>query len=519
MIDRFKVVTATIAGVAAILALADTEPARAQEEADRPNILVIWGDDIGLPNISWASRGMMGYETPNIDRIAEEGMFFTDYYGEQSCTAGRASFITGQIPVRTGLTKVGLPGADLGLQQEDPTLAAMLRDLGYTTGQFGKNHLGDRDEHLPTNNGFDEFFGNLYHLNAEEEPEHPDYPDDPAFRERFGPRGVIRSTADGSIEDTGPLTRERMETVDQETLDAAIDFMDRALENDQPFFVWYNATRMHFRTHIPEEYRGVSGLSEYADAMIQHDDHVGELLDYLDDNGIVEDTIVMYSTDNGVHFNTWPDAGVTWYRGEKNSNWEGAYRVPAFIRWPGVIEPGSVSNEIMSHLDWIPTFMAYLGEDDIVERLREGTTLDGREYRVHLDGYNFLPYFLGEAEEGPRREFFYFNDDGALVALRYNRWKLVFEEQRARTLALWGEPFVSLRLPLMFDLRMDPFERAQHNSNTYWDWVIDHAFLVVPAQTVVANLVETFVEFPPRQRPASFNVEDALRNLEGSSVQ
>ena len=487
------------------------------EAAQKPNIVVIWGDDIGQSNLSVYTKGMMGYRTPNIDSIANQGMIFTDYYAEQSCTAGRSSFITGQAGIRTGLTKVGLPGAELGMHKDDPTIAELLKPLGYATAQFGKNHLGDRDEMLPTNHGFDEFYGNLYHLNAEEEPEHPDYPTDPAFRERFGPRGVIHSYADGRVEDTGPLTRERMQDVDQETLDAAVDFMDRALAADEPFFVWYNATRMHFRTHIPDEYRRVSGLNEYADAMIQHDDHVGQLLDYLDENGIADNTIVMYSTDNGVHFNTWPDAGVTWFRGEKNSNWEGAFRVPAFIRWPGVIEPGSISNEIMSHMDWIPTLMAYLGEDDIVERLREGAVIDGREYRVHLDGYNFLPFFQGEEERGPRREFYYFNDDGELVAMRYDRWKLVFQEQRAQTLALWAEPFVSLRVPLMFDLRMDPFERAQLNSNTYWDWLIDHIFLITPAQVFVAELVDTFVEYPPRQRPASFNVEDVLSNLESGA--
>ncbi|MEE9183230.1 MAG: arylsulfatase, partial [Acidimicrobiia bacterium] len=415
----------------AILAIA-AQPASAQ---DRPNILVIWGDDVGWFNIRAYNMGMMGYDTPNIDRIAREGMIFTDFYGQQSCTAGRAAFITGQSPVRTGLTKVGMPGSTLGLQAEDVSLAELLKNHGYTTGQFGKNHLGDLDEFLPTNHGFDEFFGNLYHLNAEEEPEDPDYPDHiPEFRERFGPRGVIHSYADGRIEDTGPLTRRRMETVDEEFLEAALGFIDQAHQADQPFFVWFNSTRMHIWTHLKPESQGVTGQGVYADGMVEHDGHVGQLLAKLDELGITDNTIVMYSTDNGAEVFSWPDGGMIPFRGEKNTNWEGGYRVPAMIRWPGRIEAGTVSNEIMSHEDWVPTFMAAVGEPDIKEKLLEGHTADGKSFRVHLDGYNLLPYLTGQAEHGPRREFYYWTDDGAMAGVRYNDWKVVFMEQRAHGL-------------------------------------------------------------------------------------
>ena len=487
----------------------------------KPNILVIWGDDIGQSNISAYTMGLVGYHTPNIDRIAEEGMIFTDYYGEQSCTAGRASFITGQSVFRTGLSKVGLPGAELGLQEEDPTIAAILKNHGYATGQFGKNHLGDRDEHLPTNHGFDEFFGNLYHLNAEEEPENEDYPadmilfDGSTFIEKYGPRGVIHSWAGGRIEDTGPLTKKRMETVDDETLAAAIRFIRDAVENDKPFFVWWNGTRMHFRTHVKEEHRGISGQDEYADGMEEHDMHVGELLALLDELGIVDNTIVFYSTDNGPHYNTWPDAAATPFRGEKNTNWEGGWRVPAMVRWPGVIEPGSVSNEIMHHMDWFPTFIAATGDDDIKEELKEGYSAMGRDYKVHLDGYNFLPYFKGEMERSPRHEIFYFSDDGDLTALRYDDWKLIFMEQQAEgTLRVWMEPFVPLRVPLMFNLRRDPYERASITSNTYYDWLLDHAYQLVPAQNYVGRFLATFKEFPPRQKAASFSLDQVMEKLE-----
>lgn len=488
---------------------------------EKPNILVIWGDDIGQSNISAYTMGVVGYETPNIDRIAEEGMIFTDYYGEQSCTAGRASFIMGQSVFRTGLSKVGLPGADLGMREEEPTIAGLLKAEGYDTGQFGKNHLGDRDEHLPTNHGFDEFLGNLYHLNAEEEPEHPDYPgemvlaDGRTFRETFGPRGVIHSFADGEIEDTGPLTRLRMETVDDETSAAALDFIERKTSEGTPWFVWWSGTRMHFRTHVKEELRGISGQNEYADGMIEHDRHIGLFLDKLDELGIADNTIVFYSTDNGPHMNSWPDAAMTPFRGEKNTNWEGGWRVPAMVRWPDNIEAGSVNNEIVHHMDWLPTFLAAAGNTTIKEDLLEGgVQAIGREYNVHLDGYNILPMLTGETDESPREEIFYFTDDGDLSAVRWNDWKLVFLEQRETgTLALWANPFTELRLPLIFNLRRDPYERAQLTSNTYYDWMLDHAFLLVPAQRYVGNFLATFQEFPPRQEASSFSLDQVMEKL------
>ena len=503
---------------AAAVAVLMVAPAWAQEE--KPNILVIWGDDIGQSNISAYTMGLMGYRTPNIDRVANEGMIFTDYYAEQSCTAGRSSFITGQSVFRTGLSKVGMPGAKEGMQIEDPTIAGLLKAQGYATGQFGKNHLGEGDEMLPTNHGFDEFFGNLYHLNAEEEPELEDYPKDPAFREQFGPRGVVRSSADGTIEDTGPLTRKRMETVDEETLAAAIDFIKRKEAEGTPWFVWWNGTRMHFRTHVREEMRAkaneIAGhqVDEYQAGMIEHDMHVGQLLDLLDELGIADKTFVQYSTDNGPHMNSWPDAAMTPFRGEKNTNWEGAFRVPAMVRWPGKIEPGSVSNQIMHHMDWLPTFLAMAGNPDIKEQLLEGITVaevgGGRDYKVHLDGYNTLPYLLGEAEETPRKEIFYFSDDGDLTALRYGEWKAIFLEHRyPQTLRAWAEPWTELRIPLLFNLRRDPYERANITSNTYYDWYLDHVFLLLPAAAYVDQFLSTFEAFPPRQVPGSFTIGDA----------
>jgi arylsulfatase len=485
----------------------------------KPNILVIWGDDIGITNLSCYSDGLMGYRTPNIDRIADEGIKFTDSYGEQSCTAGRASFITGQSAFRTGLSKVGMPGAKMGLHSEDPTIAELLKPLGYATGQFGKNHLGDRDEFLPTNHGFDEFFGNLYHLNAEEEPEERDYPpekDFPNFKKNYGPRGVIHSYADGRIEDTGPLTKKRMEDVDQEFLDAAVDFIKSQHQAEKPFFVWFNTTRMHFRTHIPDRIRGQSGRwqSSYHDAMIEHDRQVGVLLDLLDEIGIADNTIVIYSTDNGPHMNSWPDAAMTPFRNEKNSCWEGAFRVPEVMRWPGKIPAGTVSNEIVSHLDWLPTLLAAAGEPDIKEKLKKGHKAGDKTFKVHLDGYNILPYLTGKEEKSPRIAFFYFSDDGDLVALRYDNWKMVFLEQRAiGTLLVWAEPFVPLRVPKIFNLRTDPYERADQTSNTYYDWLLDHAFMVVPAQGIVGNFLATFKEFPPRQKAASFTVDRVMEKL------
>jgi arylsulfatase len=491
--------------------------------ADRPNILVIWGDDIGITNLSCYSDGLMGYRTPNIDRIAAEGARFTDYYGEQSCTAGRSAFITGQNPYRTGLTKVGMPGAETGLRPEDPTIATALKELGYATGQFGKNHLGDRDEHLPTAHGFDEFFGNLYHLNAEEEPEQDDYPspdDFPDFRARFGPRGVMHSWSDGHggqrVEDTGPLTRERMRTVDEEFRDAAVDFIRRQQQSTTPFFVWFNSTHMHFRTHTKPESRGRAGRwqSAYHDTMCDHDDLVGSLLDLLDELGIAENTIVLYSTDNGPHINSWPDAAMTPFRNEKNSNWEGAYRVPSLVRWPGHVPAGTVLNGIVSHNDWFPTLLSAAGMPDVTDRLRAGTSLAGTEYRVHLDGHDQLAYLTGETTESPRQHFFYVSDDGDLTGLRYDNWKLVFMEQRAAgTLQVWLEPYTRLRAPKIFNLRTDPFERADITSNTYWDWFIDHAWVLVPAQTYVAQMMATLAEFPPRQKSASFSLELVLEKL------
>ncbi|SLN67891.1 Arylsulfatase precursor [Roseovarius albus] len=487
------------------------------QDASKPNILVIWGDDIGQSNISAYTMGLMGYRTPNIDRVANEGMIFTDYYAEQSCTAGRSSFITGQSVFRTGLSKVGMPGAPEGMQVEDPTIAGLLKEQGYATGQFGKNHLGDRDEMLPTNHGFDEFFGNLYHLNAEEEPENEDYPADPAFREQFGPRGVIKSSADGSIEDTGPLTRKRMETVDDETLAGAIDFIKRKEAEGVPWFVWWNGTRMHFRTHVKDDMRAqaneiIGGVAdEYTAGMIEHDMHVGQLLDLLDELGIADETFVQYSTDNGPHMNTWPDAAMTPFRGEKNTNWEGGFRVPAMVRWPGKIEPGTVSNEIMHHMDWLPTFLAMAGVPDIKEQLLAGDVQAiGRSYKVHLDGYNSLGYLLGEEAASPRNEIFYFSDDGDLTALRYNDWKAIFLEHRyPQTLRAWAEPWTELRIPLLFNLRRDPYERSNITSNTYWDWYIDRVYLLLPAADYVGKFLATFEEFPPRQKPGSFTIGDA----------
>ena len=487
-------------------------------EKKKPNILVLWGDDIGWWNISYNSRGQMGYRTPNIDRVANGGVAFTDYYAQQSCTAGRAAFITGQNPVRTGLTKVGMPGADVGLQKEDPTIAELLKPLGYATGQFGKNHLGDKDEFLPTMHGFDEFFGNLYHLNAEEEPELPDYPKDPAFKERFGPKGVLHCWADGKggqkIENTGPLTKKRMETVDEETTEAALKFIDKAHKEDKPFFMWWNTTAMHFRTHTAKKHEGKSGQGFYNDAMVAHDELVGKMLDKLDELGIAEDTIVMYSTDNGPHYNSWPDAGITPFRSEKNTNWEGGWRVPAFVRWPGKIEAGSVANGVVSHQDWLPTILAAAGEPEISKKLLNGHKAGDKTFKVHIDGLNMLPYLTGEVKESPRKFFFYFSDDGDVLAIRMGDWKMVLAEQRATRMMCWAEPFVMLRLPKMFNLRRDPFERADENSNTYWDWIFDHAFLLYGMQALVAQQIENFVKYPPRQKAAAFNLDEVMRKLD-----
>lgn len=504
-----------------VVAVGCAGQAVAQAKPARPNIVIIWGDDIGQSNISTYTKGVMGYRTPHIDSIAKAGMVFTDYYAEQSCTAGRAAFIMGQSVYRTGLSKVGLPGADLGMQKEDPTIAGLLKPLGYTTGQFGKNHLGDKDEHLPTNHGFDEFYGNLYHLNAEEEPELPDYPKDPEFRKEYGPRGVIHSwaLANGKqkIEDTGPLTKKRMETVDDDVAARSAEFIEKQHKAGKPFFVWVNFTHMHFRTHVKPGSEGQSGRwqSPYHDAMIDHDKNVGTVLKKIDELGIADNTIVVYSTDNGPHMNTWPDAGMTPFRCEKNSNWEGAYRVPAMVRWPGKIKAGTVSNEIISHMDWLPTLLAAAGVPDVKAKLLKGHRAGDTTYTVHLDGYNFLPYLTGKAEKGPREEFFYFSDDGDLTGLRYDHWKIVFAQQRAQgTLLVWSEPYVQTRIPWLFNLRTDPYERATTTSNTYWDWYLDHVFLLVPAQGYVGKFLKTFKEFPPRQKAASFTIDQVMEQLQ-----
>lgn len=471
---------------------------------DKPNILVIWGDDIGPFNISAYNRGVMGYKTPNIDRIANEGILFTDAYGDQSCTAGRAGFLTGQHPIRTGLTKVGLPSAPEGLHKDDVTIAELLKPMGYATGQFGKNHLGDRDEHLPTNHGFDEFFGNLYHLNAEEEPEHEDYPKNPEFKQRYGPRGVIHSFADGDITDTGPLTRKRMETIDEEVAEKALDFIDKAHKEDKPFFIWFNSTRMHVFTRLKEESQGVTGQGLYADGMAEHDGHVGVLLDKIDDLGIADNTIVMYSTDNGAELALWPDGGYTMFRGEKNTNWEGGYRVPMMVRWPEKIKPMQVSNEIISLIDWMPTLLAATGDADVKAKLKEGMKVGNRKFKVHLDGYNFMPHFEDVSTKGPRDEFIYSSDTGDIVAIRVNDYKLVFREQRAHGLSVWRDPWVELRAPKIFNLRMDPLERMDHDGAGYENWYAEHMFLFAPAMVEVGKFKATFEDFPQRQKPGAF---------------
>jgi arylsulfatase A-like enzyme len=497
-------------------------------QTKKPNILVIWGDDIGTWNISHNNRGMMGYKTPNIDRIAREGIAFTDYYAQQSCTAGRAAFISGSSPIRSGMTKVGMPGAKEGWQKTDVTMATVLKSQGYATGQFGKNHQGDRDEHLPTLHGFDEFIGSLYHLNAEEEPEHRDYPRDmilsngKTFLETFGPRGVIKSAADGkggqTIENIGPLTKKRMETIDEETLAAAKEFITRQAKQGKPFFCWWNGTRMHFRTHVKQEHIGLSGQDEYGDGMVEHDMHVGELLKLIDDLGLADNTIVQYSTDNGPHYNTWPDAGTTPFRSEKNSNWEGAFRVPCFVKWPGRFPAGTTLNGIVSHEDWLPTFAAAAGAPDIKWKLLNGVELNGRSYKNHIDGHDLTDYLTGKTDQSPRNEFIYINDAAQVVAIRVGDWKAVYLENRAQQLDVWREPFVHLRLPLLFNLRRDPFEKAQHNSNTYHDWMIDRAFVLIPLQAVASRFLMTLKEFPPSQAPGDWSLDSLERQIKGMTV-
>ncbi len=498
----------------------------------KPNILVIWGDDIGQSNLSCYTHGLMGYKTPNIDRIAKEGMLFTDSYGEQSCTAGRSSFITGQSVLRTGLSKVGVPGAPIGMSEKLLTIAGALKNQGYATGQFGKNHLGDLNSMLPTNHGFDEFFGNLYHLNAEEEPESEDYPTNPEFKKNFGPRGVMHSWATDKvdatvmprwgkvgkqrIQDTGPLTAKRMETCDDEFVMAAKDFIQRQHEDGKPFFVWLNTTHMHLYTHPKRSSVGQAGQwqSPYHDTMIDHDKNVGQMLDLLDELGIAEDTFVMYSTDNGPHRNSWPDGGMTPFRSEKNTNWEGAFRIPLLVRWPGKIQAGSICNEIVQHHDWFPTFLTMAGEPDIVEKAKKGYQAIGRTYKNHIDGYNLVPYLTGEEEKGPRKLFVYISDDGDILALRFDNWKATFMEQRCKgTLQVWAEPFVRLRLPKLFNLRTDPYEFADTTSNTYWEWFIRRAYIIQASQAVFSKWADTFKDFPPIQKPNSFTIDDAVEKM------
>jgi arylsulfatase A-like enzyme len=498
---------------------AQTQPPAAAVSANngKPNIVVIYGDDVGQSNLSCYTFGLMGYRTPNIDRIAKEGVLFTDYYSEQSCTAGRSAFILGQSVFRSGLSKVGIPGAATGISKEDPTIAELLKPQGYATGQFGKNHLGDKDEFLPTNHGFDEFYGNLYHLNAEEDPEDPDYPKDPEFRKRFGPRGVIHSFADGRIEDTGPLTRKRMETIDDDIAVRSADFIDRQVKANKPFFMWVCFTHMHVRTHAKPASVGQAGPDQgiYHDVMIDHDKNVGTVLGKIDDLGIADNTIVIYSTDNGPHANTWPDGATTPFRSEKDTNWEGAFRVPCVARWPGKIKPGSVINEIFSAMDWMPTFLAAAGAADVKDKLLTGYAAGNHTFKVHLDGYNQLPLLTGQKDQGARSEYFYFSDDGDLLALRWNNWKFVFMEQRSPgTLELWAEPFVPLRIPKIFNLRDDPYERADITSNTYWDWYLSHAYFIMEAQKLTAEFIATFKDYPPRQKAASFTVDQILERLQ-----
>jgi len=512
--------------LAAASAIASTGSSQAQQRTAqpqpaasgrKPNVLFIMGDDIGWFNVSAYNMGIMGYRTPNIDRIGKEGAVFTDWYGQQSCTAGRAAFITGQSPIRTGLTKVGLPGAELGLGPLDPSVADVLKTYGYATGQFGKNHLGDRDEHLPTAHGFDEFFGNLYHLNAEEEPENPDYPKDSRFRQRFGPRGVLKTSADGKIENTGPLTTKRMETVDQQSLAAAKHFINRQHRANRPWFCYFNSTRMHIFTHLKKESEGKTGLGTYPDGMVEHDGHVGELLKLVDDLGVADNTNVVYTTDNGAEVFTWPDGGTTAFRGEKATNWEGGFRVPCLIKWPGVVKPGTIINDVCAHEDFIPTFAAANGDVDLVEKLKKGSTLNGKTFKVHLDGFNLLPFLKGDAKESPRKEFLYWSDDGDLMAIRVQNWKIAFMEQHAEVnpktpMGPWQGQFTKLRAPNLYNLRSDPFERAT-DSIYYGDWFARRGFVLVPAQALVAQWLETFKEFPPRTKPASFSVSDVMDKL------
>lgn len=507
-----SVITATVLLFVLVISVASSFA-----QTKKPNILFIMGDDIGIWNLSTYHQGFVGYSTPNIDRLATQGGKFMTYYAQQSCTAGRSAFITGQLPFRTGLSKVGLPGADLGLRKEDPTIAELLKPLGYMTGQFGKNHLGDKDEFLPTNHGFDEFFGNLYHLNAEEEPENPDYPQSPEFRKKFGPRGVLKATAGGKIEDTGPLTKKRMETIDEEVLVMAQDFLSRAKKSEKPFFCWFNTTRMHNFTHVKEQNLGKTGLGFYADAMVEHDALIGKLLETVDQLGLTENTIVVYTTDNGPMVCLFPDSGITPFRGEKNTNWEGGWRVPAIIRWPGIVKPGAVFKDIVAGEDWLPTLMAAAGDPNIKEELLQGHKAGDKSFKVHLDGYNQMDYLSGKSEKSARKEFFYFSDDGDLLALRYERMKVHFMIQEATGIDVWRHPFTTLRGPIFFDLEIDPCERGQEGMG-YNEWWYRRAFIAVPVQNMVGKTLMSFKDFPPRQKPGSFTIDKAMEALTSSTA-
>lgn len=515
-----KTIVTSLAVIIQLFSIASSQAQKSnsKSKSKKPNILIIWGDDIGQFNISAYNRGMMGYKTPNIDKIANEGALFTDWYGQQSCTAGRAAFITGQSPIRTGLTKVGLPGAPEGMKKEDPTIATYLKSHGYVTGQFGKNHLGDQDSMLPTAHGFDEFFGNLYHLNAEEEPENEDYPKDPAFKKKFGPRGVIHSFADGRISDTGPLTKKRMETIDEEVNTKAIAFMEKAKKEDKPFFLWWNSTKMHIFTHLEENKNGVTGLGIYADGMVEHDRQVGLILDKLKELGLDDNTIIMYSTDNGSESFSWPDGGTTMFRGEKNTQWEGGYRVPTMIKWPGVIQPGTVINEIGSHEDMFATIAGALGDTNLGEDLKKGKNINGTNYKVHLDSYNLLPAFKGE-QAWPRKEFIYWTDGGSVAALRYNNWKATFLVQKAHGMHVWLHPFEELRAPMLTNLRMDPFELASDIGMGYNKWYLEHMYMIAPAASYIGQWLQSFREFPPRQKPGTFNLDRVMEAVTKGSNQ
>ncbi|HWW01940.1 MAG TPA: arylsulfatase [Candidatus Acidoferrum sp.] len=528
---KLNTILKTLAAGAAALAFLTTGPsaqaaAPASAQGKKPNIVVIMSDDVGIWNISAYHRGMMGGRTPNIDRIASEGALFTDYYAQQSCTAGRAAFILGQTPFRTGLLKVGLPGAKQGIQDKDPTIAELLKPHGYATAQIGKNHLGDRNEYLPTVHGFDEFFGNLYHLNSEEEPEDPDYPKDPKFHAMFGPRGVLDCKAaekddptedprfgrigKQTIKDTGPLTRKRMEIAEEELLPHSLDFIDRSVKAGKPFFLWHNTTRMHVWTHLSPKWQNKSGFGLFADGMMELDYNVGEILKKLDDLGIADNTIVVFTSDNGAEIFSWPDGGMVPFKGEKGTTFEGGFRVPCLVRWPGVIKPGTIVNDIMAMEDWMPTFLAAAGDPDVKEKLLTSLKAGDKTFKNHLDGYNFVPFFKGEVAEGPRKEFFYFDDNGNMNAMRYGPWKIQFSWIEGN---LFTGKRTSMNVPLVVNLREDPFERAPFESDMYRRWAADKLWTLVPAQAIAGRFIQSFREYPPSQRSGSMNLDVIMEAL------